>query len=92
MLLTTTPLDPDSTHGAASLADQTDLFDLVGLYLTLGHTFFSLLDVYFVGSLINVGQNTNKIAHFHNQGSHKRLETKIHDFSMTFHDQISDFP
>ena len=27
-----------------------------------------------------------------NQGSHENLEMKFHDFSMTFHDQISDFP
>ena len=26
------------------------------------------------------------------QGSHKTLEMKFHDFPMTFHDQISDFP
>ena len=37
----------------------------------LGLTSFSLVDRFFLNRLINVGQNKNKIAHFHDIGEIK---------------------
>ena len=41
---------------------------------------------------LNLGCKVKKFQNWLSQGSQKPLEMKFHDFSMTFHDQISDFP